>query len=395
MRFLLFLVVLLPVAHLLTAGEPPRSGKVYIDSRPQGADVYWVTVDTTGFQHRWVGRTPGPLALDYPDFPAQLVFRLPLYRDEVVKVPGQVFSPATNTLPQTVGLEPVVPLVAPLLQAARRAPFLALTVVPLVGLGVLAWRERRRSTLSAAFLERAERGRLEPGDELHGYRIGRVLGRGGMGTVYEVEREGRRLALKVLHFHLVDNPSARRRFEAEIELWRELSHPNIAHLYDWGALGRLVYLVSDLVEGKPLPVDRPQSPEQVEAWGRQAAAALAYAHVRGIVHRDVKPSNLMLEGDRVRLVDFGVAARLGASGEAVGTPGYAAPEQLQGREPDGRADFYSLAVVLGEALLGRRLFPGSTPEEVLARQLEGAPSVGDPRLEAFLAPDPEERPSAW
>src|SRR5262249_54421834 len=177
------------------------------------------------------------------------------------------------------------------------------------------------------------------------YRVVRLLGRGGMGNVYLAEHRhmGRLVALKVIDPSILDNPAAVRRFRQEVKAAARLTHPNIVQAYDADEAGGLHFLVLEYVEGQQLaayvaeagPLPYPEACE----YARQAALALQYAHGAGLVHRDVKPHNLMVTPDgRIKVLDFGLArvlARPGAAagatqaGALMGTPDYLAPEQAR------------------------------------------------------------------
>jgi eukaryotic-like serine/threonine-protein kinase len=222
------------------------------------------------------------------------------------------------------------------------------------------------------------------------YRIMREIGRGGMAVVYLADdpKHSRRVALKVLDRDVGESVGAAR-FLREIEIAAGLSHPRIVPLLDSGTAGEDLYYVMPYVEGEslaarlaregPLPID-----EAVEiAW--QVATALSYAHERGVVHRDIKPDNILLSGSEALVADFGVARALTAagaptltrSGLMVGTPLYMSPEQAAGSgEADARSDSYALGLVLYEMLAGEPPFAARTAQAVTARKLsETAPDV--------------------
>jgi serine/threonine-protein kinase len=191
------------------------------------------------------------------------------------------------------------------------------------------------------------------------YRIESALGSGTSATVYaawDVVLQ-RRVAVKVLHPGLADDGAFLRRFRYEAQSAAALTHPHILSVYDWGEDGRGPFLVLEYLGGGSLrdllDNGRRVSVAQAAALGAQAADGLAYAHGRGFVHRDVKPANLVFDEDgRLRIADFGLARALAEAamtepdGATVGTARYAAPEQALGRTVDGRADVYSLALVL-------------------------------------------------
>ena len=206
------------------------------------------------------------------------------------------------------------------------------------------------------------------GSELLGYRVEALLGQGGMGVVYLAEdlRLRRRVALKLLAPELAEDKRFRERFLAESKLAASLDHPCVVPIYEAGQGGGLLFIAMRYVEGgdlKALLRDGPLSAERVVRVCAQVADALDFAHERGLVHRDVKPSNVLLDGrDHVYLADFGLTKRLGEPQSAepgvLGTIDYAAPEQIRGEKVDGRADQYSLACLLYECLRAHRHFHG-------------------------------------
>ena len=219
------------------------------------------------------------------------------------------------------------------------------------------------------------------------YVLQRELGRGGMAVVYLAtdERHGRAVAIKVLHPQLAAGIGPGR-FLREIDIASRLTHPHILPLFDSGHLGDLLYYVMPYVPGESLRqrLDREVHlavPVAVQITC-DVASALAAAHQHGIVHRDVKPENILLEGDEAMVADFGIAralyaaagATLSEPGLAIGTPAYMSPEQGSGeREVDGRSDVYSLGCVLYEMLAGEPPFTGATAQAVLVRHLTEAP----------------------
>ena len=196
------------------------------------------------------------------------------------------------------------------------------------------------------------------------YRVLRRIGSGGMADVYLVEQEtlGRPLVLKVMHAHLARDQEMRERFRREAEAAARLVHPLICVPFDYGEVGEMVYLIMPFLAGGGLADilerERTIAPERVAEAAAQIATALDYAHRHGVVHRDVKPDNILFDEDgNAFLTDFGIAtaqfhARLTASGRAMGTPHYMAPEQAMGRTLDGRADLYALGILMYECLVG-------------------------------------------
>ena len=203
------------------------------------------------------------------------------------------------------------------------------------------------------------------------YRIMRRLGGGGMATVFRAEQMplGRDVVVKVLHSHLARDAEMAERFRREAEAASRLVHPFICPVLDFGHSGETVYIVMPYLSGGSL-ADRVQRernvpPQATASAAAQVAVALDHAHDRGVVHRDVKPDNILFdEGGNAFITDFGIATarfhgRLTATGRAMGTPHYMSPEQAMGKLVDGRSDIYALGVVMYEALVGFPPFDGA------------------------------------
>jgi len=214
------------------------------------------------------------------------------------------------------------------------------------------------------------------------YPVQRELGRGGMAAVFLATdlRHDRPVAVKVLRPELAVGPGAER-FLREIHIAAQLHHPHIVPLYDSGSIDELLYFVMPYVDGESLRErlnrERQLPVDDALAIAVEVCDALVYAHNLGVVHRDLKPQNILLSGHAL-VVDFGVAraiAALGAesltpTGLAVGTPGYMSPEQALGDEPvDQRSDIYSLGCVVYEMLVGEPPFTGTSAQAVIARQV--------------------------
>ena len=240
------------------------------------------------------------------------------------------------------------------------------------------------------------------------YEIRAYLGRGGMGSVYRAFDRvlDEEVALKVQRAQSARGPEAERQFRSEVKLARQVSHPNVCRLHDGGQEGALRWISMELVQGETLAARLQGGPlpaEEVLRLGAQAAEGLAAVHRAGIVHRDLKTLNLMVDGTgRLRLMDFGIAkpaaaGETGAGGYALGSPEYMSPEQARGRAADTRSDVYSLAVVLFELATGRVPFRAETPVATLLQHLqappplEAAPEALRPVLARALAKDPDGR----
>lgn len=216
------------------------------------------------------------------------------------------------------------------------------------------------------------------------YRLRERLAVGGMATVWRATDDvlAREVAVKVLHEHLAADEGFRERFRREAVSAAKLTHPNIVGLYDTGRDGEHTFLVMELVEGSTLKdrfADGPLPVGQVARIGVQVARALAYAHARGLVHRDVKPANILIAHDgTVKVTDFGIAKAdqsedLTSTGTVLGTAAYVSPEQIRGEPVDGAADQYGLGVVLYEALAGEQPFRAGSPLLTAAQRLEHDP----------------------
>ncbi len=238
-------------------------------------------------------------------------------------------------------------------------------------------------------LDRTSMDTFQPigtGSDFLGYRVEELIGQGGMGVVYRAYdlRLKRPVALKLVAPSLALDEAFRARFARESELVMSLEHPNVVPIYDAGDVDSHVYLAMRLVDGSDLGTllraEGALEPARAIAICSQVAAALDAAHERGLVHRDVKPSNVLLDAsDHVYLADFGLTRRLdddrGPTGEgfAGGTPAYLAPEQLDGGPVDGRTDVYSLGCVLYECLTGEPVFPRTSRLAVAWAHLEEQP----------------------
>jgi len=222
------------------------------------------------------------------------------------------------------------------------------------------------------------------------YDVEREIGRGGMGVVYRAidKRLKRPVAIKLLPPELAFRRDIRQRFQREAETAAQLSHPNIVPIYSVDEIGNLVFFVMACVDGDNLATQLrlrgPLPPEEVRRYLTEVAEALAYAHARGVIHRDIKPDNILIDAldGRALVTDFGIAraaeggegARLTATGLAIGTPAYMSPEQASGdRDVDGRSDLYSLGVVAYQMLTGEPPFTGNTTPVLLVKHLSEVP----------------------
>ena len=266
---------------------------------------------------------------------------------------------------------------------------------------------------------------LAAGTRLGPYEIVAPIGAGGMGEVYRARdtRLGREVAVKVVPPSLSSSPQALQRFEREAKTISQLSHPHICALYDVGHQDGTEYLVMELLEGQTLAdrLGKGALPlDQALRYGAEIADALDRAHRQGIVHRDLKPANVMLTSSGVKVLDFGLAKALGPSpataslteiptemplteaGTVLGTVQYMAPEQLEGKEADGRTDIFALGLLLYEMVTGRTAFSGATRASLIgailrddpapiSREQPLSPRALDRVVAICLAKEPEER----
>jgi len=267
---------------------------------------------------------------------------------------------------------------------------------------------------------------VSPGTRFGPYEILSPLGAGGMGEVYLARdtRLGRDVAIKVLPPHLADDPQSRQRFEREARAVSGLNHPHICTLHDVGEQDGVHFLVMEHLEGETLArrLEKGALPvEEALGYAIEIADALDVAHRQGVVHRDLKPGNVMLTGGGAKLLDFGLAKSAGAApagssltaaptgtspltaeGTIVGTFQYMAPEQLEGKEADARSDIFAFGAVVYEMITGRKAFEGKTQASVIGAIMRGEPRppssvipMTPPALERLvltcLAKDPDDR----
>jgi serine/threonine protein kinase len=260
---------------------------------------------------------------------------------------------------------------------------------------------------------------LSPGSTIAGYEVEGVVGAGGIGIVYRARqlRLDRPVALKLVEPEVAREPVIRERLRREARTVAALDHPNIVPLYEAGEEDGTVYIVTRWVDGTELGTlirrDGPLEPGRAARIAAQIASALEVAHEKGLVHRDVKPSNVIVTSeDHVYLTDFGLTKRAGSvsgltgAGRLLGTIDYVAPEQIEGNEPEARGDVYGLASVLFETLTGTVPFAGEAggmakmwahlnaePPSVRERRPD-VPQALDDVIRRALAKTPDARPSA-
>jgi hypothetical protein len=319
--------------------------------------------------------------------------------------------------------------------SGARAGLIAFALVAIGLVVVIAWIALRRPeppALSGAPTPRSASGprkaatppaQINPGarsdeqrQEWFGdFRLLEMLGKGGMASVFKVQRRGETSALKRPLGMLLDDPQFLERFLREAEIGRALNHPNIIRILERGKVDNVPYFTMELLPGQTLHdfiAERgPAAPRTAAAIVVQVAEALDFAHSKGVVHRDLKPSNVMLLPDgTAKVMDFGIArARrfegMTATAAFLGTPDYVAPETIDGRGTEPRSDLYALGLILFELLTGRRPFTGDTPFAILkkhcteeppppSRVKPGVPAELDAIVMQLLRKNPEERPAS-
>ncbi len=327
------------------------------------------------------------------------------------QTPAKPSAPPSKTqaraVPAPVTTLPAAPPVPPQRRGRSRWPLGIALCASLGGLLLLVrWLGRRKAGLRLSAFETPE--------HIGPYRLERLLGRGGFASTYLARHSqtGQLVALKLLHPYRQDDPEFLGRFRQEARLGRLLDHPNLVHLVDPGPSIGSPWLAMEYVDGQrmdqflrergPLPV------AEILRLGRALASAMAYAHAHGVVHRDLKPGNVMLLDGQVKVMDFGIARTMDSQTLTttyafLGTPLYAAPEVQFKSQVGPAADGYSLGIMLFEMLAGHPPFTGETPFEILDQHRAApfpdlralrpdAPEVLVRLLERLCAKQPEERP---
>ncbi|MBO3746372.1 serine/threonine protein kinase [Streptosporangiaceae bacterium NEAU-GS5] len=243
-------------------------------------------------------------------------------------------------------------------------------------------------------------------DRLGPYQLLSRLGAGGFGEVHlALDKDGRTVAVKVLHPHVASDALALTRLAREFETMRRVRGPHIAEVLDASLTGEQPYIVTRYVQGRALSTVAPVDNDDLVRLARGLAEALASIHAAGIVHRDLKPANVILAEGEPYVIDFGIAVALDAasvtaSGAVVGTPGYLAPEVLEGRDAGPESDVFAWAATLAYAVTGRQPYGTGPAPAVAYRVVHGEPDLSDvpswlgPLLRDCMHPDPAARPTA-
>ncbi|MGE0489308.1 MAG: serine/threonine-protein kinase [Vulcanimicrobiota bacterium] len=293
-----------------------------------------------------------------------------------------------------------------------------LVALGLGGFGLLGFGYHRRQSHRRLTVEREKEALQQCYDEVNpdltgkqidSYHLLELLGEGGFAQVYKVRHVDydEYAALKVLKEKVLDERSWRR-LAREAKIGTQLDHPGVVKTMAYGTYRDRPYLVMELAEGRSLEklVEQPLPLEEALTIFAELCQVMAYAHGQGVIHRDLKPGNILVGPQGVKVLDFGVARlrsdlKITAQGEVVGTPDYMSPEHIQGK-PDARSDIYCLGLILYEMLTGQAAYEGTTPARVMAMHLHAPPpkvravrpelpSEVDQLLEALLAKRPKNR----
>ncbi|MBK8066676.1 MAG: serine/threonine protein kinase [Rhodanobacteraceae bacterium] len=240
--------------------------------------------------------------------------------------------------------------------------------------------------------------------QIPGYRLLKVLKQSKRSRTFLAEQQSlaRQVALKVLSEEFFDDPALRQRFVDEGKSAARLNHPHVLAVFDIGSAGGFPFIATEFVPGGTLRdrMQQPMAPVDALRIARDLASALDYAHSQGVIHRDIKPANIMFRADGAAVLgDLGILkAQSGANSMQIGSPHYMSPEQIEGQTGDGRADLYSLGIVLYEMLTGRPPFDADDPFAVISKHLsEPVPKLPEalalyqPLIDRTLAKRPEER----
>ena len=373
-------LVLLLVAPASSEGGKTITVTLFTD--PSGAQI----IDPYG---DYLGITGEPVPLDTSKYGSSITFIVKKEGYETLEysVPRQRLN--QGRIPETGALvlrsKSVLVSLREFVTTHRTASW-SVMVGAVLGLGLAGSNLRRaKSTLERARLERELKVTQDTSlvnVNLGGYRLVEVLGRGGMATVYRALPEAtlnpqEAVAMKVLHRDALAQDW--QRFRREVIIAKELNHPGIVTLLDYGSIDDKRYLVMELIEGNTLRDVLPLPLEHARRILRELGEAIAYAHSKGVVHRDLKPENVMLtSAGRVKVMDFGLAktdtsSHLTATGTVMGTPSYMPPEQIQGKEVTPRMDQYAYGIMAYELLTGRLPFDAEDGVQMIYAHLSEIP----------------------
>ncbi|MFN8611360.1 MAG: serine/threonine-protein kinase [Vulcanimicrobiota bacterium] len=408
----LVILILLSVSLSARPAKGPRTDEVIIFStriitEPPGALLYC--------NGNFVGKSGEPLNLDATSLGSTVSFTARLDGFEPRQIEVELVQLQSGRAPAQEAYKLQRAGFAGFLQT--RAPLLGAFSLGLLVFGLFGTRHRRQVAELARreqLLATVDRSDSLTAQTLGQYRLLNILGKGGMATVYKAVPAdtldpSQAVAVKVLRKEIAESSEYMERFRQEARVTSRLNHNHIVRMIDWGVERDYVYLVVELIEGgdlrarlagQPLPLD--------EVWNalQPICQAVAFAHSRGVVHRDLKPENLLITASGIiKVGDFGLARtedqeRLTATGTALGTPAYMAPEQIQGCDPQPSMDQYALGVIAYELVTGRLPFSASDPVQLIFKTISEPPTppshyarISD-RLEKVLLRMLEKKPEA-
>jgi protein kinase-like protein len=401
--FVALVILGLLIAQVLYLHEDFVEGQIYLHTVPAGAEIFMPQAGSVaGFNKKFLGRSPGPLPISIKER-TRFTFNLELWGFEDKRVYVRTDELAAGP---TYALKPKWGLASFLFYNLRDYVFcwLALILPPLFWFFWVRPQQRKKQAQAALW----DSGKLQTGMQFHEYRLLDLLGEGAAGAVYladkPAERSKERYTLKIFHRGQgKEDKDLETALSREFQNSAELSHPNIVYLLDWGIHRGYYYLVSEYVNGAPLDEISDFTLSDVCNWGHQLVGALSYAHSCLVVHRDIKPANILRTADdRVKVLDFGIAARTDGEEESgAGSIGYMAPEQASGAVTPA-SDYYSLGVTVYRLASGKMPFQGDDYFQVLASQATGrykslrsvvsdCPEALDELVNGLLQKEPEQR----
>lgn len=364
---LLVLVLALFVAQFLYSKQKYKPGNVYIITRPSGAMISLPQSNSVmGFQVKPLVKSPGPIPLSLKEQSKfTFVFDLPGYKQAMRQATEEALRSGIQ-----VDLEPKIPILVPAVYWLRDYAFFVLAVLLVLGFGVIIVRPQRIARAKQEKLWDA--GKLVPGLMFNEYRLVRKLGEGGAGSVFLSDKPNENIGLQYAVKILLGNSASPEEFEHECSICRDLNHSGIVSLLDWGEVREHRYIVFDFVNGETLDRKNELPLKEVCGWAHQVFKALCFAHKKGVVHRDIKPGNILVTSQGVaKILDFGIAASLDTEEQkSAGTSGYMAPEQING-VVNPSCDFYSLGITIYRLVGGKMPFDGEGFFQVLAAQAQG------------------------
>jgi len=396
----IFISLLLCVESNISA-EEPGIVELTIYTWPKGAQIHLLGGASAPEP---IGRSNQKLIFNMQRFKGQssfdLQFHLWGYKNHLQNVKVLSIAPVKGEFryPQdsVIQLQPIIPVVIPAIYLVKENPVMTVVIVAaaasLLFFVVIPKRRKVNAALDRAAKWEAIRTKMGDDDPFIGLKLGEYrliekLGAGGMGAVYkavpdETLSEKESVAIKFMKPEVTEDEEFVRRFNREVQVTSKLDHPSILRIITWGQEDKRMYMVMELIKGSTLKgkiVKGGMSYGNFRKYYFPVLEALEYAHGKDIIHRDIKPDNIMLtEGGRIKVMDFGLAkgnqySTITVSGSAIGTPAYMAPEQITGKPQDSRSDQYSLGVLAWEMLAGRRPFDDESTINIVLKHLSEAP----------------------